>query len=222
MRFYDALPKRKAELIDGKMYVAGSLKKSAMTLGYMVEQLGAAYVADLVPENLLQDAVIEIYGSGKPAPEKLADFTPITWNYYLPHKLATDLQMSLWRKEGFTSWSNGMVIKLGEDVFAPDVYILKNENYARLKEYYLDGAPDMTIEIMVPSMRAFDAGIRLERYAAGGVPEVWMLDFENKTFEPLLLQNGKYEKAPVEGPFYYSKSMEGLSVEHGRIFDSAE
>lgn len=40
MRFYDALPKRKAELVDGQMYLGGSLTKSVMALGYMVEQLG--------------------------------------------------------------------------------------------------------------------------------------------------------------------------------------
>ena len=56
MRFYEALPKHKAELVDGQMYIAGSLAKSAMALGYMVEKLGAAYVAELVPKDLLRDA----------------------------------------------------------------------------------------------------------------------------------------------------------------------
>lgn len=30
LRFYDALPKRKAELVDGKMIIGGNLEKSAM------------------------------------------------------------------------------------------------------------------------------------------------------------------------------------------------
>ena len=74
--FYNALPKHKAELVDGQLYIGGSLAKSAMTLGYMVEKLGAKYVSRLVPKDLLQDAVIEVFGRGKPiAP--LADFTPV-------------------------------------------------------------------------------------------------------------------------------------------------
>ncbi len=34
LRFWDVLPKRQVELIDGRMHVSESLSKSAMTLGY--------------------------------------------------------------------------------------------------------------------------------------------------------------------------------------------
>jgi hypothetical protein len=57
MRFYEALPKHKAELVDGQLLIGGSLAKSAMALGYMLAHLGAAYVADMVPKDLLRDAV---------------------------------------------------------------------------------------------------------------------------------------------------------------------
>lgn len=222
MRFYEALPKRKAELVDGKLLIAGSLEKSAMALAFMVEQLGAAYVADLVSTDLLRDAVIEVYGKGKSAPKKLADYTPIESNAYLPQKLATDLRLGLWREEGFTIWGGGTAIKLGEDVFMPDVYLIKNEHYHRLKEYYFVGAPDLIMEVVVPYMRTFDFGTRLERYAAAGVPEVWMLDFEERRFEPLVLQQNKYEKAAVESEWYDAQTFKGLSVQHGKMFDSAK
>jgi len=35
--FYNALPYRKAELVDGKFIVGGSIEKSAMTLRYLLD-----------------------------------------------------------------------------------------------------------------------------------------------------------------------------------------
>ncbi len=84
LRFYDALPKHKAELVDGKMYIAGSLAKSAMALGYMVEKLGADYVADLVPKDLLQNAVIEVFGKPNQPIVKMADFSSAEPYHYRP------------------------------------------------------------------------------------------------------------------------------------------
>ena len=221
-KFYDALPKHKAELVDGKMIVGGSLEKSAMTLGYMVENLGAKYVSDLCPPNLLADAVIDVYGNPAKESSTLADFTPLELSYYPPQKLATDLRMGLFKKEGIFVSGGTVGIKLGEDVFMPDIYVLKNEKVASLKDYYLEGIPDLIIEVVHPYMRSFDFGIRLEKYAAAGLPEVWMLDYEKRSFEPMTLKNGVYEKQPVIGKWYASTNIKGIKVEHKKLYDSAE
>jgi hypothetical protein len=46
MPFHDSLPKHKAELIDGQLYIGGSLAKSAMMLGvnnaYFEKKLSAS------------------------------------------------------------------------------------------------------------------------------------------------------------------------------------
>jgi len=85
--FYDALPKHKAELVDGKLIIGGSLEKSAMMLSYMVEALGAQYVADLVPKDILQAAVIEVFGKREDI-VTLADCTPVKPSYYPPQQFA--------------------------------------------------------------------------------------------------------------------------------------
>jgi len=220
-RFYNALPKHKAELVDGKMYIAGSLAKSAMLLGYMVEKLGAAYVAGLVPKDLLREAVIEVYGGSARQTPQMADFSPVEPWCYRPQKLATDLRMGMFM-QGADAWGGTMAVKLGEDVFMPDVYVLKQENSNRLHESYLDGPPDLIIEVVVPFMRSFDFGPRLERYAAANVPEVWMLDFEKRAFEPLTLKSGHFKKISVEHESFASISVPGLTVLHEKMFDSAE
>ena len=220
LQFYDALPKYKAELVDGQLYIGGSLAKSAMTLGYMVEKLGAQYVSRLVPKDLLQNAVIEVFGGGKPI-VPLAEFTPVAPPYYPVQKLASDLRMGLYM-QGADAWGGTLAVKLGNDVFMPDVYLLKSENTHRLQEYYLDGAPDLTIEVVAPYMRPFDFGARLERYAAAGLPEVWVVDFERRSFEPMRLEQGHFVKMPVENEVFASESISGLTILHQKLFDSME
>ncbi len=221
LRFYDALPKHKAELVDGKMYIGGSLAKSAMALGYMVEKLGARYVAKLAPKDLLREAVIEVYGNPDAPVEKMADFTPVEPSHYLPQKIATDLRMGLFMKDA-NVWGGTMGVKLGEDVFMPDVYILKNTSSQRLHDSYLDGPPDLAIEVSHPYMRAFDYGIRLERYAAAGLPEVWMMDFEKRSFEPMRLESGRFVKIPVEKEIFASPTIPGLTVFHSKLYGSVK
>ncbi|MBC7778140.1 MAG: Uma2 family endonuclease [Phycisphaerae bacterium] len=221
LRFYDALPKHKAELVDGQMYIGGSLAKSAMALGYMVEKLGAAYVANLVPKDLLQDAVIEVYGNPAVPIEKMADFNSVEPYYYRPQKVATDLRMGLFSHHA-SVWGGTLAVKLDQDVFMPDVFVLKNESNDRMHNSYLDGPPDLVIEVVTPYMRSFDFGIRLERYASAGVPEIWMLDLERRSFEPMRLELGSWLKSPIENEVFASTSIPGLTVQHKKMFDSAE
>jgi hypothetical protein len=221
MRFYDALPKHKAELVDGKMFVGGSLEKSAMTLGYMVEKLGATYVANLVPKDLLRDAVIDVYGNKTLKVKKMADFKEVKPFHNRPEKLASDLRMGLFMKK-VSVWGGTMAIKLGEDVFMPDIYLLKNENHNRLYDSYLEGVPDLIIEVVTPYMRTFDYGLRMEKYASAGLQEIWMIDYEKKAFEPFQLINGKFIAISVENQVFYSKNIGGLSIQHTKIFESKE
>lgn len=222
LHFYDALPKHKAELIDGQLYIGGSLAKSAMTLAYMVENLGAQYVLNLCNKDLLREAIIEVYGHKETEMEKLADFSPVEPSYYPPQKLATDLRMGLFQKKGIMVSGGGTAIRLGDDVFMPDIYVLKNENLSRQKDYFLDGPPDLVIEVVHPYMRPFDFGLRLERYAAASLMEVWLLDYKKRTFEPFLLEDGRYVPQPVNEQWFASKNIPGIRVEQAKLYDSTK
>lgn len=222
-QFYSALPKYKAELVDGQMYIAGSLRKSAMVLGYMVEQLGAEAVLALCGKELLQDALIEEYGSGENEQSAaIADFTPVDLWYYPPQKLASDLRLSLFRTKGVYVSGGTMAVKLGEEVFMPDVFMLANHKRHQLTDYYLDGAPDLIMEVVHPYMRTFDYGVRLTKYAQAGVAEVWMLDYERQAFEPYVLLEGTYVLQKVAGDWYESKSLPTFRVAYPRLYASTK
>lgn len=217
--FYNALPCRKAELVDGKFIVGGSMEKSAMTLRYLLNGLGADYLKRLVPANLLAQAKAQL-GNGQTV-EPVANFDKEVLGYQKPAKMAWDLRLGLHRK-GLAVGGNTQVIKLGEDAFMPDLYILTEASAIRQKDYYLDGPPDLAIEISTPSTRAFDYGIRLQRYARSGLAEVWMLDIDERRFRPYVLGDAGYQELALTGSTYYSPTLPGFGVEHGRFFETVD
>lgn len=217
--FYNALPCRKAELVDGKFIVGGSLEKSAMTLRYLLDGLGEAYLARLVPAELLAQAKAQ--AGVERALTPVADFGEATPGYRQPAKLAWDLRLGLHRK-GLVVGGNTQVVKLGEDGFMPDLYLLTEASAMRQKEYYLDGPPDLAIEISTPSTREFDYGTRLERYARAGLPELWMLDIAERRFRPHVLGDAGYQELALTGPVYFSPTLPGFGVEHGRFFETVD
>src|SRR5690606_27056368 len=76
----------------------------------------------------------------------------------------------------FGVWGGDLVVKLGNDALTPDIYVNRNKHDPRQHEYFFDGAPDLIIEVMHPATRAFDAGLRLQRYQTAAVPEIWLID----------------------------------------------
>lgn len=63
----------------------------------------------------------------------------------------------------------------------PDVFVVCDP--ARIvgrNGRYLDGAPDLVIEVASPSTRKTDMGIKLEKYRKAGVREYWIVDYEKR------------------------------------------
>ncbi len=58
----------------------------------------------------------------------------------------------------------------------PDLFIVLNENLARLTQTYLDGPADICIEIASPGTEDVDRGDKFLEYEAGGVGEYWLFD----------------------------------------------
>ncbi len=58
-----------------------------------------------------------------------------------------------------------------------------NEHLDRLTEQYLEGAPDLVVEIVSAGRRATERGEKFDEYEAAGVPEYWVIDPERKQAE---------------------------------------
>ena len=84
-------------------------------------------------------------------------------------------------------------VRLSRDTAVqPDPIFISNSRARIIKENYIDGAPDLVVEILSPSTAAHDRATKLALYAEAGVPEVWLLDPVAKTVEVLKLQGKKY------------------------------
>lgn len=75
-----------------------------------------------------------------------------------------------------------VAVKLSEEnTFEPDILVVLKENAGKLKEKYMDGAPDVVFEILSESTRRYDLGAKKEKYLMHGVKEYWVADADNKT-----------------------------------------
>jgi Uma2 family endonuclease len=82
---------------------------------------------------------------------------------------------------------------LGEDtVFEPDLIFISNARAGIIQENWIEGAPDLVVEVLSPCTAAYDRARKLAAYAEAGVANVWFPDPLIKTVEVLRLQGKKY------------------------------
>jgi Uma2 family endonuclease len=65
----------------------------------------------------------------------------------------------------------------GGDPLRPDVSFILSENTHIIKTH-IHGAPDLICEVLSPSTRDRDLGVKADRYLACGVKEYWIIDLE--------------------------------------------
>ena len=84
-------------------------------------------------------------------------------------------------------------VRLGDDTaLQSDLIFISNARTKTIHEAFIEGAPDLTVEILSTSTAAHDRATKLPIYAGAGVPEVWLVDAQAKTVEVLKLQAKKY------------------------------
>lgn len=75
------------------------------------------------------------------------------------------------------------VIFSNVDIVEPDLLYLSHERRSLLTEANLRGAPDLVVEILSPSTRARDRGIKKKLYERSEVSEYWIVDPDGETIE---------------------------------------
>ena len=195
--FYDCLPKHKIELVDGQTLISGSREVSRMVLDSILQGYGPGYLEPMVSRELLREACVEAFGRGnlsgvgKAIYPKVAPTLPVA-------RMGSELRMNLYMLDRYGVWGSDLVIKLGEDAFTPDIYLYDDPMDARQGPYYFEGAPDLIIEVMHPANRAFDTGLRLQRYQAAGALEIWLIDFERESVTVYVREADSYTVRLVE------------------------
>jgi Uma2 family endonuclease len=87
-----------------------------------------------------------------------------------------------------------------DDGVEPDLVYVARERMHIVNDRGIEGAPDLVVEVLSPSTRSRDQGIKLRRYAAAGVPHYWTLDPEARVLQAHRLGEQGYELIGTFGP----------------------
>ena len=93
----------------------------------------------------------------------------------------------------------------------PDIVFISNARRHLIYPYYIDGAPEVVVEILSPSTRKLDRGKKMALYAENGVLEYWQVDPEDQTAKFLRNNDGVWAPMPVGGDgIFHSEAISGF------------
>jgi Uma2 family endonuclease len=106
-----------------------------------------------------------------------------------------------------------------ENGFQPDIVFISNARRHLIHLYFVDGAPDVVVEILSPSTRNLDRGKKMDQYAKHGALEYWQIDPEGQAAKFFENDNGTWVPMPVseEGTFR-SRAIPGFWLQVRWIF----
>jgi len=93
----------------------------------------------------------------------------------------------------------------------PDLLFVATERLAIVGQTYVDGAPDLIVEIVSPDSVARDWRDKFLEYQAAGVSEYWVIDSAYRRAEFYALgEEGQYHLLPVEEGVVRSTAVPGF------------
>lgn len=102
----------------------------------------------------------------------------------------------------------------------PDIIFVSKDRLDVVAEDYIEGAPDLIVEVLSPSNWHYDRGVKQEAYRQAGVREYWIVDYRAKTIEVLTLKAGIYTLLSKAGAGEKARSevLAGFEVAAERLF----
>ena len=104
-------------------------------------------------------------------------------------------------------------------LLAPDISLIPWERRGAIREYWLDGPPNIAIEILSTN-RQRDLTRKRRLYAEAGVAEYWIFDPRRDTATILELQDGQYQERAILTPddTLTTPLLPGLSIPLSSLF----
>jgi Uma2 family endonuclease len=106
-----------------------------------------------------------------------------------------------------------------DDVVHPDFLYLTPARLDFLQRLGVEGAPDLVCEILSPSTRRYDRGVKLQTYQKVGVPHVWLIEPQSPVgVEEFVLEaDGRYRlQANLTAPDVWTPALfPGWSLDLG-------
>jgi Uma2 family endonuclease len=104
----------------------------------------------------------------------------------------------------------------------PDIVFIRTERLGIIDEAYIEGTPDLLMEILSPSNWLYDRREKMQVYQAAGVTEYWIIDPRALTIEVYVLEQTSYMLTGQYGPGEVAPSrlLRGFAVSVADIFSS--
>jgi Uma2 family endonuclease len=107
-----------------------------------------------------------------------------------------------------------------ENIFQPDLLYIAEARKAELIKDYIDGAPDLVIEILSPSTAYYDLRQKKDIYEQHGVKEYMIIDPIQLNAEIYRLENGQFLLGHKAGKMGLIQSglLKGLEINLALLF----
>ena len=125
------------------------------------------------------------------------------------------------RKSGVVLGENAAYRLNDDNVYQPDVSFLSNARLYLAGEVYVQGAPDLAVEIISPSSRRYDAFEKRINYARAGVREYWLVDPIERSVAIYTLEGDQFVRAPQPDNQLHSHVLAGYWLQLDWIFPPA-
>lgn len=93
------------------------------------------------------------------------------------------------------------------NVVEPDLLFVRTERLALVTEVNVQGPSDLIVEVLSPSTRERDLGVKAHLYARVGVGEYWTVDPDAETLTVYQLTSAGYQP---QGPFRSGETVVSL------------
>ncbi len=103
------------------------------------------------------------------------------------------------------------------DLVQPDLVVLSKNNDI-ITPKFINGAPDLIVEILSPSNREYDLVLKKDLYEKHGVNEYWIIDCDLKIIQKYELKNGAYADAGIFKDKISSGKFPGLVINLKDVF----
>jgi Uma2 family endonuclease len=103
----------------------------------------------------------------------------------------------------------------------PDLFFVRGEEWrGTITDRYMEGTPDLILEILSPSTCRLDRGTKFDVYTQAGVHEYWLADPLARTIEIWVLRDGAYELFGkfARGGYLRSEMIPGFEPALDKIF----
>ena len=119
-------------------------------------------------------------------------------------------------------YTSPLHVILAEHVhYEPDLCFVARARSGIIRESYVDGPPDLAIEVISETNRTYDTVVKHRDYARYGVREYWLVDPREETLSSWTLQAGSFALLgrARRGEIVVTNVLRGLELDPAQVFD---